>query len=478
MVDCVPPKIAHKDHCKFDVSGCQNVSEGSTCNINCAWPYAGASAMASCPDSNSDPFQKLFYYEPQCTFTCPDIEAIHVPAGGYTRKDVNSSWECAHGHVGSPYFTCIVTGECTPHKELVGCLKLQPCLVRPVDSCRVDVSKCQGLPWSYTSTSCDVKCKAPYWSEQNAITGSCPALNTDPRRYLEWSAEPICNCAWPSLSNIPKGHYRKGNLWHCNDSYAPSTGNGIGNVSATCIQHADCSTTWSISGCTKTLPCLAPQKMLAAMPDQCPMVAPGETCLARCLPTTCVAGGPLEFKCPWYNINPEMIMDTIGQCRVRCEVCTLGLLWDVDSRRGFLSGNLPFGGAHAEGGVLTGGIEGFKVYFADSCFEKIGEAIAYVPSNTSTPRACCLDDQYIATLRGVEIPKEAVRLLVAVVSVTAGELPLGMTTNFTDRSWNFTKKSIKQTVRQSSARRMHGDSSIRWSLLALAILLSSARGNL
>merc|ERR1712178_383350 len=117
---------------------------------------------------------------------------------------------------------------------------------------------------------------------------------------------------------------------------------------------------------------------IAAIPDQCKSVEPGATCLARCQPTTCIAGGPLKVRCPLTNINPNTIAKLEGQCRVRCEVCSLGQLWDIDSRRGYLSGNLPFGPAHAEGGVLTSGIKGFSVYIATAKANK--EHLTYLPA--------------------------------------------------------------------------------------------------
>merc|ERR1712232_1467894 len=100
-----------------------------------------------------------------------------------------------------------------------------------------------------------------------------------------------------------------------------------------------------------------------------------------------------------------------------------GSFWDVDSRTGYVSGNLLFGPAHAEGGVLTSGIEGYNVYFATSCLETIGEAIAFVPSNSSEPRACCRPDQYLAVLRGLRIPDRGTKIFVTVSTVSAGELP-------------------------------------------------------
>jgi len=325
--------------------------------------------------------------------------------------------------------------------------------VPQVDSCRVDTSSCTGLEQGST---CQASCKSPYVG--STVSGSCQALNTDAKRLLEWSVKPKCDCPWPASSDIPIGHRRNGSIWNCTAGYA-------GTVAAACVQHSDCSQTWSISGCIKTVPCKGPATPFASMPDQCQSVAPGETCLARCLPTTCVAGGPLQIHCPLTNINRETIANVAGQCRVRCEVCSIGSLWDIDSRTGFLSGNLPFGPAHAEGGVLTEGIEGFSVYFASNCLEKIGDAIIYVPSNSSSPRACCMQDQYLAVLRGERIPSgEATRLLVTVHTTLAGELPLGVSTNFTDRAWNFTKRGAKFTVQGSAGH-------ARCSLFALAVAI-------
>jgi len=206
----------------------------------------------------------------------------------------------------------------------------------------------------------------------------------------------------------------------------------------------------------------------------------------------------------------------------------LGKFWDINSNPGYLSGNLEFGAAHAEGGVLTSGILGYSVWFATDCDEKVGiiqpgfnfsndtlsgatlnatgqnmsrrlanlttnltdfscspfctlepmseaclaclsyynepQPILYIAANASDPRACCMSDQYVAVLDGLEIPPLASRLIVTVHTAEAGELPYGVSTNFTDRSWNFTKSS---TVQRGHAR------SVRCSLVATAAVLFS-----
>lgn len=462
MLPCVPLKVAYKDQCKFDVLQCRNVSQGSTCSIRCRSPYFGVDEVASCPAFNTDPKQQLLHAKLNCIFQCPDMAATHVPAGGYFKEDVNASWECSAGHTGVPRFTCYSDpATCVVRRELVGCKLLRPCLVPQVDGCRVETSNCVGLQQGST---CQASCKSPYVG--SAVTGSCQALNTDPARLLEWSVQPKCECPFPSSSEIPKGHQRNGTSWSCSTGYA-------GIVAATCIQSPDCSVTWNIRGCLKTVPCKAPATLFATMPDQCQIVEAGATCLARCLPTTCVAGGPLHVHCPSTNTDRQTIASVAGQCRVRCEVCSMGQLWDIDSRKGYLSGNLPFGPAHAEGGVLTSGIEGYSVYFATTCLEKIGGAIVNVSSNSSEPRACCMPDQFLAVLDGERIPsEEATRLLVTIHTSEAGELPVGIATNFTDRAWNFTKRGGSGTVQTGQAAGY-----ARCSLLALvaAIVFSSVR---
>lgn len=461
MVPCAPLQIPDKDTCKFDISACQNMPQGSTCLVSCRWPYHGGATVASCPAENTNENQTLIFQKPSCTFQCPeDMEAVHVPTGAYWRKDMNSSWECASGHVGVASITCGISESCQPKKELSGCIPLRPCVVPPVDNCRVNISDCRDLQ---PGATCQAACKAPHLG--SPVMGSCPALNTDPMHNLTWSEPPRCTCPLPPIEQIPTGHQRNGSAWSCSEGYT-------GIVVAECVQnpYPDCTFSWSVSGCIKTHPCMAPPSnaasLFASIPDQCHMILQGETCLARCLPGTCVAGGPLKVHCHINNTDPEKIADVTGQCRIRCEVCSLGSLWDVDSRVGYLSGNLPFGPAHAEGGVLTNGIAGYNVYFATACDEKIGEAIVYVPSNSSTPRACCLQDQYIAVLREVPIPMEATRLLITIDTTSSGELPTGLSTNFTDRSGNWTKRPIAATVDSSAA-----DVRLRWSLFLLIVVL-------
>jgi len=482
---CAVPKVSYKDICRLDLSECTSVEQASTCQVKCKSPYIGVPTVASCPPDNTDPKQRLLAYSdvfktvgaqdwhfnlPQCTFVCPDVEAVHMPAGGYFRKDENSSWECAVGYTGVTSFTCALTSTCAPQKELVGCKLMTPCLIPKVDNCRVDTSSCVGLE---QGASCQAKCTGVFVG--SAATGRCAALNTDPTRLLEWDVEPKCDCPWPSLKDIPVGHFRTANtsIWQCNIGLQGGYANDP-FPSAVCVQQPSCAISWKISGCTKTLPCRAPDVLFAAIPDQCQTVAPGTTCLARCLPTTCVAGGPLEVSCPLSNIDPERIADVGNQCRVRCEVCSLSPPWDIDSRQDFFSGNLQFGPTHAEGGVLTSGIEGFNIYFASSCLERIGEPVAYVPSNSSVPRACCQEDQYIAVLRGLPIPNGlgnfsgmpvATRLIVSVLTKSAGELPVGASTNFTDRSWNFTRR-VDVSAR-NSAKHLYSYPSAWCSLFAV-----------
>lgn len=298
--------------------------------------------------------------------------------------------------------------------------------------------------------------------------GTCPTLNVDPNRLADLSAEPSCDCPWPS--SLEEGYTRVGSVWNCSAGYA-------GTVTARCIKNPDCTFRWLLSGCLKKYPCRDPGPLFAATPGQCQNVEPGETCLVRCLPTTCVAGGPLQVHCPPTNTDPERLPDISGQCRVRCEVCDLGSFWDVDARSGYVSGNLLFGPAHAEGGVLTSGIEGYNVYFATSCLKTLGEAVAYIPSNTSEPRACCMPDQYMAVLRGLPVPDGGTRIFVTVTTASAGELPAGVATNLFDRSWNFTKPTggVKATVRNSAKPRCGGPHAARYLIALVTSFLSTSR---
>jgi hypothetical protein len=166
-----------------------------------------------------------------------------------------------------------------------------------------------------------------------------------------------------------------------------------------------------------------------------------------------------------------------GECRVRCEICSLGSLWDIDSRSGYISGNLNFGPANAEGGVLTYGVQGFFVYFATSCNEKIGGPVAFVNSNSSEPRACCKDDLYLAVLDGLAIPPNASKLLVSINTTSAGELPLGVAADLVDRAWNYTPppEGILATVQQASGRRSTGGRQT-WHIVAMMAAYFAVNG--
>mmetsp|Transcript_74709 Transcript_74709/g.116882 ORF Transcript_74709/g.116882 Transcript_74709/m.116882 type:complete len:223 (+) Transcript_74709:1-669(+) len=204
--------------------------------------------------------------------------------------------------------------------------------------------------------------------------------------------------------------------------------------------------------------------MFAARPGQCLSIQPGQTCIARCLPTTCVAGGPLRLHCPLTNIDPTTVAELSGQCRLRCEICSLGSFWDIDSRSGYISGNLPFGPANAEGGVLTSGIQGFLVYIATDCNERIGGPVAFVNSDASDPRACCMPDLYMAVLDGVAVPPNGSKLLVTINTTMAGELPLGVVTDLVDRTFNFTQSpgGVLDTVQQQQQQQGFAKRTCHW----------------
>jgi hypothetical protein len=134
---------------------------------------------------------------------------------------------------------------------------------------------------------------------------------------------------------------------------------------------------------------------------------------------------------------------------------------------------LQFGPAHADSGVLTSGVAGYYVHFATDCFGKIGEHITYVHSNSSEPRACCTDDAYIAVLNGVKIPDLATRLMVTINTSLAGELPTGVSTAISDRSFVPKNKSTNtRGVAKDSAKRFCGHPSVLYLLFSMAATMT------
>ena len=71
---CVTPVF---DACAFNVSGCDSLATGSTCEVGCNPPYRGPNTTLSCPAVNLDPTQELMGLPfESCYLICKDPDPI------------------------------------------------------------------------------------------------------------------------------------------------------------------------------------------------------------------------------------------------------------------------------------------------------------------------------------------------------------------------------------------------------------------
>jgi len=460
LVPCLSPVLLGPDVCAFDVSGCSRVHPNSICHVGCRAPYVGASVPAGCPADNVNPLQELSWERPNCTFACPLGDPDPVPAG-YV-KSANSTWQCSDGYFGSPLLDCHIDGGCVTQWSLIGCQPLVPCVRPPSDACRHAAAPCSSVA---PGASCTVRCLAPFVAAGiDKVSWACPQDNIDPMRSLSLldgsAVVPECRCPYPET--MPVGYTVVGGFWRCAPGY-------VGDVESHCSVGEDCVHAWILEGCVEIVPCTAPDPRYVIDRSECQNIDAGMTCAVPCLPSTCVAGGPIYFRCPTHNTDPQKRPDLVdGRCRVRCMVCGLGQPFkDMDRRIGYISGTFEFGPAHAEGAVLTSGVDGYSVYFADHCEERLGAPVAWVAANGTTMQACCRTSMYVATLIDVQVPAAAAQLVVAIVT-SAGELPHGIALAFTDI--NGSQVPVTTSLPPATSRRPRTPSSLAFRQEASALL--------
>lgn len=189
------------------------------------------------------------------------------------------------------------------------------------------------------------------------------------------------------------------------------------------------------TGCEAIHSCAAPAASYLLDARDCQKVPSGETCQARCLTTDCVRGGPVTFSCPAGNTNASRQLDLVsGACQVACEICESGLFMDSDPRKGFLTGFINFGAAHANGRMPVDEVLGYRIFLADTCGLQIGKTLGYVNASEAN-YSCCATRTY--SLRIVEVPllPGASQIIVSLVTYY-GELPLGTSVPFKDSTTN------------------------------------------
>ncbi|CAK9018895.1 unnamed protein product [Durusdinium trenchii] len=148
---CVPiepclPIIPGPEDCDLNVSACQSVLGGESCEISCKDPpYRGASTIATCPEGNINTSQVLTWTRPKCELTnC--IQRVDIP-DGYV-KDSVQKWICAPGYIGTPNVECkinVTTDDCEAYCLYEGCFPEVNCTVPAVDACRLNFTECHGI---------------------------------------------------------------------------------------------------------------------------------------------------------------------------------------------------------------------------------------------------------------------------------------------------------------------------------------------
>lgn len=283
------PMVAN-DTCRFNVSLCQRLLPGQSCNITCAKPYTTTGqgenvTTAFCPSDNADPFHppvlthELGEWAVDCELECPEPEEEPL---GYLKVD--GAWVCNETglYAGQASATCgINTTTCEPEISFSGCKPTRPCVMPELGKCEYDLSGCPADGKLLPGTSCTVVCKSPYMTPVNEPSGllSCPDQNIDPLA-IQWS-KPRCilGCA-RATSQTGYTNYR--GTWECTGGYE-----AIGAIWEQCVvDPLSCIVYPRLFGCSTQTPCIAPtlvglQKCMIDA-TSCTSVDPGQTCTVRC----------------------------------------------------------------------------------------------------------------------------------------------------------------------------------------------------
>mmetsp|Transcript_56583 Transcript_56583/g.143179 ORF Transcript_56583/g.143179 Transcript_56583/m.143179 type:complete len:1480 (+) Transcript_56583:21-4460(+) len=465
IVNCGPPALPLEDDCKIDVSGCQSVPPGGSCELKCRFPFEGIKKLGSCPEGNIDPLGlSLNESLPACTVIteeCDKIEPDDVPAA-YTK--LLTGWTCSTSYTGVAEKTCVPNlGTCDLSPVLSGCSQLKPCEYQS-DDCRYNAYDCVKVQ---PGSTCQIGCKPPYAG--TTVTASCSSTNNDKNGLNLFEGLPDCivtGCSdpWP----WPQGYRRIDSGWECDDNY---TDGGLG-VTKTCVPAGagGCTATSSLSGCQKEVNCVPLTMDDACWLDvsQCGSVSPGERCTLPC--RTGWQGIPGYAVCPAGNVDPTMQLlpsppdceceepypvppeyfwskdlkawrcasGYAGQAFKRClpgpNCTTIPTLvgcyapvpcevapWEDDgSTSKYVAGTLRFGPAKVGEEIDESEVMSYRVFFANVECERLGESIAEVDTAVEE-YTCCKDNVYMLPI-SAPLASGATRLVI--VAVTAkGEAP-------------------------------------------------------
>jgi hypothetical protein len=426
LVPCAPPTV---DLCRVDTSDCNGVMGGDSCTLRCKSPlWGGQSVEAFCIGNNTNPKQELVlangHIVTDSALSCSVSECL--PPGNNPSYFKNGThhldWICSESAFGFATSECIINEYpfppyCDGFLQLGGCQPLQDCVFPEEGKCRLDIDHCTGAPGEI----CRGVCKDEFQGFEN-FTAKCLGNNTKINNPITWIDFPDCKCKdpmtyWPF--RIPDGYqkvirtsqesqeltkYPDDDEWECAVNYT-----GIAIV--TC----QCNGRLLFTGCRKIVPCAGPDPDYFANSSSCLRVEAGAECQAPCVNYRCIAGGPLTFKCPDKNTDPNFpIPLESGVCVVMCEVCSVRFPRDTDPTEGNLSGFLTFGPASANSIVFLPEVVAFRVALEDDC----GEERAFLGEVPVSPydAQCCRQDYYNLTIEQVAIPEGATRIGVKVMT--------------------------------------------------------------
>lgn len=464
-VPCAPPIV---NECVMDPSPCKAVWPGFDCKLACREPlHIGTPVTAYCPQGNTDPTTPLVIPGggPKCSLDCPD-PVFANPA--YVRNESAEGYEidylCAPGALGDAVASCAVDyGVCTAELVLTGCALTHSCVMPEEGACRLNATDCEVLA---PGTSCEGTCNSQF--EGGNFSASCSFSNQEENTPITWVGWPVCKCRdpiWtpkgyvktyvtPDVSRI--GPYPFDDEWECAFNFS-----GVPRVECMCDGEL------SFSGCLPETSCAPPDPAYLVNSSSCIDVLAGYSCTAPCLSVGCIAGGPVEFRCPAKNTDRNTpLVKQDGQCRVNCEVCKAVFPMDLDKLEGKLTGVISFGPAAAAGSVSLPEVTHYRVVLEDSCGRELAQ-IGPKMKTVSYDPGCCREDLYNMPMVNYTLPEGADHFAIKVITMY-GELPYGKPVPFSDGSRSAGVALIQDSAgwRQGPGRHMLGR------LLVVAAMLS------
>lgn len=128
-------------------------------------------------------------------------------------------WSQTTRYSGQALAECVVNDTtCEPSLVLSGCFPTTPCDFPDIDPCQHDVTDCPSDGKMLSGSSCQVKCKAPYFPPLGEAHGSieCRDPNIDPLGAIWTPPSCILGCSEPSSQT---GYRNILGEWQCADGY-------------------------------------------------------------------------------------------------------------------------------------------------------------------------------------------------------------------------------------------------------------------